>query len=88
MQEVYVTCKTNCIVVKLTVCYTVSFTCNIYFLNSTYFIFNEFKSSKFSRFFYCWVYIFNFGALSVNYDTYFQIPLLLLGNISGYLEGI
>ena len=42
--------------VKLTVYYTVSFTCNIYFLNSKYFIFNQFKSNKFSRFFCCWVY--------------------------------
>ena len=33
--------------VKLTVYYTVSFTCNIHFLNSTYFIFNQFKSNKF-----------------------------------------
>ena len=36
--------------------YTVSFSCNIHFLNSTYFIFNQFKSNKFSRFFCCWVY--------------------------------
>ena len=43
--------------VKLTVWYTVSFTGNIYFLNSTYFIFNQLKGNKFSRFFYCWVYI-------------------------------
>ena len=33
--------------VKLTVYYTVSFTCNIHFLNSTYFIFNQFKINKF-----------------------------------------
>ena len=39
--------------VKLTVRYTVSFTCIVYFLNSTYFIFNQFKSYKFSRFFCC-----------------------------------
>ena len=44
-----ITCKTNC----KTVCYTVSFTSNMYFLNSTYFIFNQFKSNKFSRFFCC-----------------------------------
>ena len=43
--------------VKLTVYYAVSLTCNIYFLNSTYVIFNQFKSNKFSRFFFCWVYI-------------------------------
>ena len=36
--------------VKLTVLYTVSLTCNIYFLNSTYFIFNQFKSIEFPRF--------------------------------------
>ena len=42
--------------VKLTVYYTVSFTCSIYFLNSMYFIFNQFKRNKFSRFFCCWVY--------------------------------
>ena len=35
----------------------VSLTCNIYSLNSTYFIFNQFKSNKFLRFFCCWVYI-------------------------------
>ena len=34
--------------VKLTVFHTVSFTCNIYFLNSTYFIFNQLKSNKLS----------------------------------------
>ena len=33
--------------VKLTVYHTVSFTCNIYFLNSTYFIFNQFKITNF-----------------------------------------
>ena len=57
--------------IKLTVYYTVSFTCNntvsftcnIYFLNSTYFIFIQFKSSQFSRFFCCWVY---FNAFSFN----------------------
>ena len=43
--------------VKLTVYYTVSFTCNIHFLKSSYFIFNQFKSNTFSRFFSCWVYI-------------------------------
>ena len=36
--------------VKLTVWYTVSFTCNIYFLNSKYVILNQFKSNKFSHF--------------------------------------
>ena len=41
---------------KLTVYYTVSFTCNKHFLNSTYFIFNQFKSNKVSHFFCCWVY--------------------------------
>ena len=30
--------------VKLTLYYTVSFTCNIHFLKSTYFIFSQFKS--------------------------------------------
>ena len=34
--------KTYKLRVKLTVYYTVSFTCNIYFFNSTYFIFNQF----------------------------------------------
>ena len=43
--------------VKLTVYYTFSFTCNIHFLNSTYFISNQFKSNKLSRFFYCCIYI-------------------------------
>ena len=38
--------------------YTNSLTCNIHFLNSTNFIFNQFKSNKFSRFFFCWVYLF------------------------------
>ena len=33
--------------VKLTVYYIVGFTCNILFLNSAYFIFNQFKSNKF-----------------------------------------
>ena len=36
--------------VKLTVYYTVSFTCNIHFLNSTHFVFNQFKKNKFSCF--------------------------------------
>ena len=39
--------------VKQTVYYTVSFTCNIQFLNSTYFIFNQFKSNNFLHFFCC-----------------------------------
>ena len=39
--------------VKLTVKCTVSFTCNIYFLNSTYLIVINFKSNAFSRFFCC-----------------------------------
>ena len=33
--------------VKLTVYYTVGFTCNINFLNSTRFMFNQFKINKF-----------------------------------------
>ena len=33
--------------VKLTVYYTISFTCNMQFLNSTYFILNQFKSKNF-----------------------------------------
>ena len=52
----YVDFKKYILHVKLTVYYTVSFTCNIHFLNSTYFILNQFKSNKFSRFFCCWVY--------------------------------
>ena len=36
----YVTCKTNCI-------YTVSFTCNIYFLNPTYFTFSQLRVTNF-----------------------------------------
>ena len=51
IQEMYVTCKTNCIT-----CNTISFTCNIHFLNPTHFIFNQFKSDKFSSFFCCWEY--------------------------------
>ena len=43
--------------VKLTVYFTVSFTCKIFFLNSTYFIFHQFKSNEFSRFFFCGAYI-------------------------------
>ena len=43
--------------IKLTVYYTVSFPCNIHFLNSTYFIFYQFNCNKFSRFFGCWVYV-------------------------------
>ena len=39
--------------VKLTVNYTVRFTCNIQFSNSAYFIFNQFKSYKFALFFCC-----------------------------------
>ena len=35
--------------VKLNVYYTVCFTCNIYFLNSAYCTFNQFKSNKLSR---------------------------------------
>ena len=54
----YVKFKKYILHVKLTVYYTVSFIYNIYFLNSTYFIFNQFKSTKFSRFFCCWVYYF------------------------------
>ena len=34
----------------------VSSTCNVYFLNSTYSIFSQFKRNKFSRLFCCWVY--------------------------------
>ena len=33
--------------IKLSVYYTVSFMCNTYFLNSTFFIFNQFKNNKF-----------------------------------------
>ena len=29
----------------------------MHFLNSTYFVFSQFKSNKFSHFFCCWVYI-------------------------------
>ena len=47
IQEIYITCKTNFILY-----------CIKYFLNSTYFIFNQFKSNKFSGFFCCWIYIF------------------------------
>ena len=54
----YVEFKKYIFHVKQTVYYTVSFTCNIHFLNSTYFIFNQFKSNKFSHFFCCWIYIF------------------------------
>ena len=43
--------------VKLSVYYTVSFTCNTHFLKSTCFIFNQFESNKVPRFFCCWVYI-------------------------------
>ena len=38
----YVEFKKYILHVKLTVYYTVSFTCNIYFLNSTYIIFYQF----------------------------------------------
>ena len=37
--------------VKLTVYYTVSSTCNIYFLNSTYSIFNQFKGKNIRGYF-------------------------------------
>ena len=46
----YVEFKKYVLHVKISVYYIVSFTCNIHFLKSTYFIFNQFKS-KFSRFF-------------------------------------
>ena len=36
------------LLVKLTVYYTVSFACNIHFLNSTYLIFNQFKKQLFT----------------------------------------
>ena len=50
----YIACKTD-----LYYMYTVSFTCTfLHFLNSTYFIFIQLKTNKFSRFFCCWVYIF------------------------------
>ena len=52
----YVEFKKCMLHVKLTVFYTVRFTCNRHFLNSIYVIFNQFKSNKFSRFFCCWVY--------------------------------
>ena len=39
----YVEFKKYILHVKLTVFYTVSFTCNIHFLNPTYLIFNQFK---------------------------------------------
>ena len=55
--------------VKLVVYYTVSFKCNIHFLNSTYFIFNHFKSNKFSRFFCCWVYMICTLKFQVHYIT-------------------
>ena len=54
--------------VKLTVYYTVSFTCNIYFLNSTFFIFNQFKNNKFSHFFCCWVYMVVYFWLHTPYE--------------------
>ena len=47
----YVEFKKYILHIKLTVYYTVSFTCNIYSLNSTYLVFNQIKSYKFSRFF-------------------------------------
>ena len=53
----YVQFKQYVLHVKLIVYYTVSFACNIHFFNSIYFIFNQSKSNKFSRFFCCWVYI-------------------------------
>ena len=43
----YVEFKKCMLHVNLTVYYTVSFTCNVHFLNSTYFIFNQFKSNNF-----------------------------------------
>ena len=59
----YVEFKKYILHVKLTVYYTVSFTCDIHFVNSTFFyIFNQFKSNKFGRFFCCWVYI-NWGSI-------------------------
>ena len=53
----YVEFKKYILHVKLIVYYTVSCTCNVHFLNSTYFIINQFKSIKFSSFFCCWVYL-------------------------------
>ena len=47
----YVEFKKCVLHVKLTIYYTVSFTCNRHFLNSTYFILNQFKSNKISLFF-------------------------------------
>ena len=53
--------------VKLTVYYTVSFTDNIYFLNSTDFIFNHFKCNRFTRFFFFAVEYIN--ASRISYHT-------------------
>ena len=51
------------------------FTYNIYFLNSTYFIFNQFKSKTFPCFCCCWVYNMNtavsvFLTIRVNSDKF------------------
>ena len=45
----YIEFKKCMLHIKLTVYYIVGFTCNIHFLSSTYFIFNQFKSITFSR---------------------------------------
>ena len=69
----YVEFKKYILRVKLSVYYIVSFTCNIYFLDSTYFIFNQFKSNKFSRFFCCCVY---FEKILIVVDSYYKSSLL------------
>ena len=53
----YVEFKKCALHIKLTVYYTAGFTCKIHLLNSTYFIFNQFKSNKVSRLFCYWIYL-------------------------------
>ena len=43
-----------------------SFTFNIYVLNSTYFIFNQFKSKKFARFVCCLIYTHHTNCMKLN----------------------
>ena len=61
IKKIYITCKTNYILHSIRY---YSFTCNIHFLNSTYLIFNQFKSNKFLLFFCFWIYLLLYYAFT------------------------